>query len=185
MLNAHALDWSRTQRRNCHGYLLSPTGRFQSWCQDLGIVSVDELTTERAFAFLAGVADRDRGPGLTASTISKFRTHLRSFAHFQAQTPGYGISLHDIADPRAPQPREQFAVALSRDEERLVVEACTAPRDRLIIELFLATGLLVSEMAALTLPSLLFNFATSTCPASIRQRNATWTRCRRLTSWRL
>jgi integrase len=158
MLNAHALDWSRTQLRNCRGYLLSPTGRFQSWCRASGIVSVDDLTTERVSAFLAAVADRDRGPGLKASTISKFRTHLRSFAHFQAETPGCGTGLHDIGRIRVPRmPREQFPVALSRDEERRIVEACTATRDRLIIELFLATGLRVSEMAALTLPSLRFN----------------------------
>jgi integrase len=158
MLNAHALDWSRTQLRNCRGYLLSPTGRFQSWCQALGIVSVDDLTTERVAAYLAAVADRDHGPGLKASTISRFRTHLRAFAHFQAETPGYGTGLHDIGRIRAPRmPREQFPVALSRDEEWRIVDACTTTRDRLIIELFLATGLRVSEMAALTLSSLRFS----------------------------
>lgn len=158
MLTAHALDWSRTQRRNCRGYLLSPTGRFQGWCQALGVVSVDDLTTTRVAAFLAAMADRDHGPGLMASTINRFRTHLRAFAHFQAETPGYGTSLHDIGRIRAPRmPKEQFAVALSRDEEGLVVEACAGTRDRLIIELFLATGLRVSEMAALTLSSLRFS----------------------------
>ncbi len=158
MLNAHVLDWSRTQRRNCQGYLLSPTGRFQLWCRAQGIVSVDELTTERVSAFLAAIADRDQGPGLKASTINKFRTHLRSFAHFQATTPGYGRGLDDIGRIRAPRmPREQVAVALSRDDERAVVAACATRRDRLIIELFLATGLRVSEMAALTLPNMLLS----------------------------
>jgi integrase len=155
MLNAHALDWSRTQLRNCRGYLLSPTGRFQLWCLASGIVSVDDLTTERVAAFLAAIADRDRGPGLKASTISRFRTHLRAFAHFQAETSGSGTGLHDIGRIRPPRmPREQFPVALSRDEEQRIVDACTTTRDRLIIELFLATGLRVSEMAALTLASL-------------------------------
>jgi integrase/recombinase XerC len=158
MLNAHALDWARTQLRNCRGYLLSPTGRFQAWCQTVGIVSVDDLTTERVAAFLAAMADRDHGPGLKASTISRFRTHLRAFAHFQAETPGYGTGLHDIGRIRAPgMPREQFPLALSRDEEQRIVDACTTTRDRLIIELFLATGLRVSEMAALTLQSLRFS----------------------------
>ena len=121
-------------------------------------MTAEDLTTEGVSTFLAALADRDRGPGLKASTISKFRTHLRSFAHFQAETPGYGNGLQDIGRIRVPRmPREQFAVALARDDERLVVDACATARDRLIVELFLATGLRVSEMAALTLPSLLLS----------------------------
>ena len=158
MLNAHALDWSRTQLRNCRGYLLSPTGRFQLWCRSQGIVTAADLTTEGVSGFLAAIADRDHGPGLKASTINKFRTHLRSFAHFQAEGPGYGRGLQDIERIRVPRmPREQFAIALARDDERLIVDACATSRDRLIIELFLATGLRVSEMAALTLASLLLS----------------------------
>ncbi len=158
MLNAHALDWSRTQLRNCRGYLLSPTGRFQLWCRAQGIVTADDLTTDGVSAFMAAIADRDHGPGLKASTINKFRTHLRSFAHFLAENPGYGGGLQDIGRIRVPRmPREQIAVALARDHERLIVEACATPRDRLVIELFLATGLRVSEMAALTLPNLLLS----------------------------
>ena len=137
---------------NCRGYLLSPTGRFQLWCRAQGIVTVDDLTTEGVSGFLAAIADRDHGPGLKASTINKFRTHLRSFAHFQAEAPGYGSGLQDIERIRVPRmPREQFAVALARDDERCIVDACTTTRDRLILELLLATGLRVSEMAALTL----------------------------------
>jgi hypothetical protein len=45
MLNAHALDWSRTQLSNCRVYLMSPTGRFQTWCRAEDVAHVDELTT--------------------------------------------------------------------------------------------------------------------------------------------
>ncbi len=46
-------------------------------------------------------------------------------------------------------------LALSRQEEEQVLAACTTTRDRLIIELLLATGVRVSELAALTLTNLL------------------------------
>ena len=45
MLNAHALDWARTQLSNCRVYLMSPTGRFQTWCRAEDVAHVDELTT--------------------------------------------------------------------------------------------------------------------------------------------
>ncbi len=156
MLNAHALDWSPTQLDNCRGSLLSSTGRFQVWCREDGVISVDRLTTERLASFMAAIADRRRGPGLKASTISKYRTHLRSLARFQATTPGYGSGLADIDRIPLPRmPKERFAPALDRDEEARILEACATVRDRLIIELFLATGVRVSEMAGLLLPNLL------------------------------
>jgi integrase len=105
--------------------------------------------------FLAAIADRSRGPGLKATTVAKYRTHFRSLARFQAETPGYGVGLGDIDRIRQPRmPRERLALALTRDEERRVLEACSLVRDRLILELFLATGVRVSEMAGLVLPNL-------------------------------
>jgi len=155
MLNTHALDWSRTQLSNCRVYLMSPTGRFQTWCRAEGVADVDELTTEGVAGFLAAIADRGRGPGLKATTVAKYRTHLRSLARFQAETPGYGVGLGDIDRIRQPRmPRERVAPALTREEERRVLEACSSVRDRLILELFLATGVRVSEMAGLILPNL-------------------------------
>ena len=158
MLNAHALDWSRPQLANSRTYLLSPTGRFQRWLEGHGVGRIEELTTDRIAGFLAAVADRTHGPGLKASTVAKYRGHFRALARFQAATPGYGASLHDI--DRIPMPRMpamRYAPVLSRIEERAVVDACSTERDRLIVELFLATGVRVSEMAALTVPSALLS----------------------------
>ncbi len=155
MLSAHALDWASTQLRNCRGYLLSPTGRFQQWCAAQGISSIDQLTTEQVAAFLAAISDR-RGPDLKAATVEKFRVNLRALARFQAETPGYGDSLADIGRiPRPRMPRETVGRALSVAEEERVLAACEHTRDRLILELFLATGVRVSEMAALVLPNVL------------------------------
>jgi integrase len=154
MLNAHALDWAKTQRENCRVYLLSETGRFQQWCAAEELLTIDQLTTEKVLEFLALMSDRDRGPGLKASSITKLRTHLRSLARFQATTPGFGASLFDIDRiPKPRMPREQFAPALSREEEAHIVASCVTTRDRLVIEFFLATGVRVSEMAAVVLPN--------------------------------
>jgi len=154
MLNAHALDWAKTQRENCRVYLLSETGRFQQWCAAEELVTIDQLTTEKVEAFLALMSDREHGPGLKASSITKLRTHLRSLARFQATTPGFGAGLFDIDRiPKPRMPREQFAPALSREEEAHIVASCATTRDRLVIEFFLATGVRVSEMAAVVLPN--------------------------------
>jgi integrase len=155
MINAHTLDWAKTQRDNCRSYPLSETGRFQQWVAAEGLETIDQLSTDRLEAFLVLMADRVEGPGLESSTIDKYRTHLRSLAHFQATTPGYGASLRDIDRiPKPRMPKEKFAPALTPDQERRVVEACPTTRDRLIIELYLATGVRISEMAALTLGNL-------------------------------
>ncbi|HEY8674598.1 MAG TPA: site-specific integrase [Candidatus Dormibacteraeota bacterium] len=156
MLRSHALDWASTQRDNCRTYLLSPTGRFQQWCMSVGIATVDALTTAAVADFLAAVGDRRHGAGLKPATVAKYRIHLRALARFQAQTPGYGDGLADIHRIPAPRmPTERLVLALSRQEEEQVLAACTTTRDRLIIELLLATGVRVSELAALTMTNLL------------------------------
>jgi integrase len=158
MLGAHALDWAATQRQNCRSYLLSPTGRFQLWCTERGIGSIDDLTTAEVATFLAAMLDATNGLGLRASTVAKFRGHLRSLARFQAATPGFGSGLCDIDRIPAPRmPRDSFAAALTADQEERILAACQSSRDRLILELFLATGVRVSEMAALTLTSVMFD----------------------------
>jgi len=141
MLNAHTLDWSPTQLDNCRIYLLSATGRFQLWCRESGIERIDQLTTDGVAAFLAAIGNRRHGAGLKASTVNKYRTHLRSLARFQSTTPGYGHGLADIhRSPTPRMPRDHFAPALSRDQERAILDVCTTVRDRLIIELFLASA---------------------------------------------
>jgi len=158
MLRSHALDWARTQRENCRVYLLSPTGRFQQWCDATGIATVDDLTTDTVADFLAVLGDRQRGPGLRPATVAKYRIHLRALARFQATTPGYGSGLSDIQRIRAPRmSKERLPMALTQAEEERVVRACASTRDQLIVELLLATGLRVSEAAALTLSSLLLS----------------------------
>ncbi|MGH9205844.1 MAG: hypothetical protein ACRD1G_04705, partial [Acidimicrobiales bacterium] len=95
MLAFHSLDWSTTQTANCRGYLLSPTGRFQNWCRETGVVDIDDLTTDALAGLLAALGDRS-GPGLKASTLTRMLGHFRALARFQAATLGYGNGLRDI-----------------------------------------------------------------------------------------
>jgi integrase len=156
MLRAHTLDWAPTQRQNCRSYLLSPTGRFQRWCAARGISTIDDLTTAEVTAFLEVMLDAGSGPGLRASTVAKFRGHLRSLARFQAATPGFGSGLRDIDRIPAPRmSRDLVVMALTPDQESQILAACRSTRDRLILEVFLATGVRVSELAALTVASVL------------------------------
>jgi integrase len=158
MLRAHALDWAPTQRRNCRSYLLSPTGRFQRWCAARGISTIDDLTTTEVAVFLEAMLDAASGPGLRASTIAKFRIHLRSLARFQAATPGLGAGLRDIDRIPAPRmPRDPLVMALTPDQEAQILAACRSTRDRLILEVFLATGMRVSELAALTVANVMLD----------------------------
>ncbi|MDQ6846985.1 MAG: MFS transporter [Candidatus Dormibacteraeota bacterium] len=158
MLRSHTLDWATTQRNNCRTYLLSPTGRFQGWCAAAETVAADDLTTAAAADFLAAMADPRRGAGLKPTTVAKYLIHLRALARFQTETPGFGAGLADIARIRAPRmPRERVVMALTRDEEERVVAAFPTTRDRLMIELLLATGLRVSEAAGLLLPNVLLS----------------------------
>jgi integrase len=158
LLRAHALDWAPTQRQNCRTYLLSPSGRFQQWCAAQGIGTIDDLTTAAVAAFLEAMLNADAGPGLRASTVAKFRGHLRSLARFQATTPGFGSGLRDIDRIPAPRmPRTALVMALTTDQEAEILSACRSTRDRLIFEVFLATGVRVSELAAVTMPNLLLD----------------------------
>jgi integrase len=158
MLRAHALDWAPTQRKNCRSYLLSATGRFQQWCLARGIIGIDDLTTAEVAAFLEAMYDTTTGPGLRASTVAKFRGHLRSLARFQAATPEHGSGLRDIDRIPAPRmPRDTLVMALTPDQETAILGACRSSRDRLVLELFLATGLRVSELAALPVANVMLD----------------------------
>jgi hypothetical protein len=177
MLRSHALDWASTQKDNCRTYLLSPTGRFQKWCATTGVITVDGLTTAAVANFLAAVGDRRHGAGLKPATVAKYRIHLRALTRFQAQTPGYGDGLADIHRIPAPRmPKERLVLALSRPEEEQVLAACTTTRDRLIIELLLATGVRVSEAAAPTPPSPIASAtgspASATRPVAVDSRSS-------------
>jgi integrase len=92
---------------------------------------------------------------LKKGTVTKYRTYLRALARFQAAVPGYGSALQDIDRIPAPkQPGIKLPVALTVEEERVVLEACSTTRDRLLVETMLACGVRVSELCALLVDDL-------------------------------
>jgi integrase len=154
MLHHHTLDWSNTHRRNVRHYLMS--GRFPAWCADVGIATIDQLTTDQVANFLAIQKEL-----LSPATVTKFRQHLRTLGQFCNATPGYGSALNDITRiPAVKMPKRRkytMGFAWTRNEEDRVVGACNSARDRLLVELMLATGVRVSEVAALHLEDMLLD----------------------------
>lgn len=152
MINLRTTSWSPSQTRDIRIYLLSPTGRFQLRLRAEGITTMDELTTGRVATFL----NRVREAGLKATSVEKYRVHMRTLATFQAETTGYGSGLHDIDRIRQPRmPKRRLAPALTEPEEGRILAACTLKRDRLVLELLLATGIRRSELCALSVHDML------------------------------
>jgi len=144
MIRHHQVDWQPSTLQNAKGFLLS--GRFPAYIEEMGIRRISDLTTEALEAFLGEM----RGI-LKAGTVIKYRTFLRALAAFAKVSDGYGTGLDDvdrIPAPRAPTLGEP--ASLTKEEERVVVAACASQRDRLMVELMLATGVRVSELCALT-----------------------------------
>jgi site-specific recombinase XerD len=144
MLTHHGLDWARTTAKATRTSLLG--GRFRDFLEDRGIRTIDALTTDACAEFLTLQS------GLVKpSTIAKYRTTFLALARFCAQTPGFESGLTDVARlPKPKQPGYKSPEVLSKAQEVALVSACSSTRDRLIIETFLATGVRVSELCALT-----------------------------------
>ena len=153
------VGWRQYTRKTVHYFLES--GRFPAFCEAEGLVTIDDLTTDKFGEFL-GQLER---LGASREYRSKHRQHFRRFAEWCARTPGYGGSVVDI-DRIEPitVPRQRFRKGLSwtKTEERRVIQAAEQQdvadkvtrlgrRDRLIVECSLAWGLRPSELAGLLL----------------------------------
>jgi site-specific recombinase XerD len=144
----HHLDWKKPTLRDARHYLLG--GRLLAYCDHEGIQTIDQLTTERVEQFLGLQASL-----LKPDTVRKYRTYLRALARFQKKVAGYGDGLADIGRISHPKvPRSKQPKAVSKEEERKVIEACTTKRGRLIVETLFATGVRVSELCALLVDDL-------------------------------
>ena len=129
------------------------SGRARGWRAQHDIVTIDQFSADAAAAYLLYLRDRGAAP----ATLRKVKTLLASLAGFCAETPGYDAGLRGDALSRVRLPAlvERIPTALSEAECLRLIAACAdAPRDRLIVETFLLTGLRVSELCALTLDAL-------------------------------
>ena len=140
--------WSPKTAANCRSYLLG--GRFRGYLEEQGVRYLDQLTGEHAADFIA----RYRAFGASPGTITKMRQYLQALEQFSASTPGYESGLTGVVRIPKPKVARKRAPVLTQEEEKRLIKACTCDRDRLIVELFLASGLRVSELVALQLGDL-------------------------------
>lgn len=122
------------------------------WRRANGITTIDEFTAAAAADYVRYLRDRGASP----ATLRKIRNLLRSLAAFCAETPGYeGLQGDELRKLRLPKLVERIPQALTEDEcLRILSAVASSPRDRLIIETFLLTGVRVSELCGLTIDSL-------------------------------
>lgn len=148
MLDYHRIDWSRSTIAGARTYLLGR--RFTEFLSDRGVRTLDQLTTDVCLEFCTLQA------GLVSSgTIAKYRVYFTALEKFCTQSTGYTSGLVDVARiPKPRQPGYKSPQVLTREEERDIVAASKAERDRLIVETFLATGVRVSELCALLVADL-------------------------------
>jgi integrase len=152
------VGWRAYTRRMVHYFLES--GRFPAFCAAEGLVTIDDLTTDKLGEFLGQL----RELGASREYQAKHRQHFRRFAEWCAHKPGYGIGGMVDIDRIEPitVPRQRFRKGLSwtKTEEKQVIRAAghrdatdtvtwLGRRDRLIVECGLAWGLRPSELAGL------------------------------------
>lgn len=127
--------------------------RARGWRQANGIVTIDQFTGAAGAEYVRYLWERGAAP----ATLRKIRNLLTSLAEFCAETPGYegGLEGDELRKLHLPKLVERIPQALTEDEcLRVIAAAGSSPRDRLIAETFLLTGVRVSELCGLTLDSL-------------------------------
>jgi integrase len=147
------LSWrpyARTTANRIRTHLQST--RAHGWRKACGIVTIHQFTASAAAEYVVYLRERGASP----ATQRKVRNLLLSLAEFCAETSGYaGLEGDELRKLRLPKLVERIPQALTDDEcLRMISAASSSPRDRLIVETFLVTGLRVSELCALTLDSL-------------------------------
>jgi integrase len=142
--------YARTTIHRVRGQLGSRRAR--GWREAHGIATIDQFTAAVAADYIRYLWDRGAAPG----TLRKIKRLLLKLGEFCAETPGYaGLQGDELKKLRLPKLVERIPVALTEDEcLRMIAGAGSSPRNRLIAETFLLTGMRVSELCALTLESL-------------------------------
>ena len=90
---------------------------------------------------------------LTASTVDDYCRVWRSFARFCLDR-GWGVDARALM-VRGPRMPKRIPATFSAEEEALLIGACRYPRNRVMVQLILETGLRRSEVAALTIDDII------------------------------
>jgi site-specific recombinase XerD len=120
--------------------------RLSSYRQENGIGSPGDLTAAHLKAFESELLDA----GLKASSIDSFHRHAKNFVGFCLREGDSGDeALLRVQGPRLEKHEPE---AFTKDEEKALRGALKSrPRDLVLVELMLATGLRLREVAGLTL----------------------------------
>jgi len=122
--------------------------RLQVWCDQHDIAATDALTQSDIRAFAASEHRRGLNPRSVQRRLSALRRFFRYLRREQAisQDPARGV--------RAPKMRRRLPEVLDIEQVLALINIPDkdelATRDRAMLELFYASGLRVSELAALT-----------------------------------
>lgn len=140
--------WAARTQQKTREILLG--GRFAAFRRAHGVETIDQLTDDHVADFYAGC----RAAGYAPTTLIKTRQQLVNLQRFCASTPGYASRV--TAAERLPFPRvpERIVEVLTPAEEARLLKACRHERDRLMLEVMLATGIRVGELVALQLGDL-------------------------------
>lgn len=119
--------------------------RAETFLRDHGIRSPRQLTAEALEGLQAELLDAGVSPALAHA----FHRVWKNFAGFCIRR-GYGAAPEVLAVKAPKQPMRE-PETFSVEEERRMMAAARAPRDRLIMELLLRTGLRLEELCSLRL----------------------------------
>lgn len=117
--------------------------RAQTFLQDHGITSPRQLTAEALETLQAELLDAGVSPALAHA----FHRVWKNFAGFCIRR-GYGASPEVLAVKAPKQPMRE-PETFSVEDERRIFAGARSPRDRLIMELLLRTGLRLEELCNL------------------------------------
>lgn len=139
--------WAARTQQTAREVLLG--GQFRSYCAHHGIATIDQLTDAHAEDFLALLR-----PAVAPATLIKARQMLVALQRFTAATPGYRSGLTRVDTSPRPRVPERIVEVISPADEVRILRACRTERDRVIVEVLLATGIRVGELVALQVPDL-------------------------------
>ena len=117
--------------------------RISTFREDHGLRRLREFTADKLRQLELELLDA----GLSAGTVHQYHRTLKTFLMW-CQSQGYEVDARtaDVKGPRVPQ---KEPATYTDDEIRRLLAAARHPRDRFLVEFFLATGLRLSEVVAM------------------------------------
>jgi len=143
-------EWgaSKATLSNYRWLLLGP--RSSDFRAAENIESPADFTAEKLSAFQGELREAKLSP----ATVHAFHRSHKTFLGF-ASSKGYGVedAVFDVKAPK--QPEKRPPVFSAEEEKRLLSKAARNPRDAMLIEFLLHTGMRLAEVCAVTLDDIM------------------------------